>query len=79
MMTKDKVKALIEAELQCDYIEVRGDDGVHFEAIIVSPEFDGLSMLKQHKLVYATLGDRLETEEIHALALKTYKPSEWSK
>lgn len=79
MMTKDKVKALIEAGLRCDYIEVKGDDGVHFEAIIVSPEFEGLSMLKQHKLVYATLGDRLETEEIHALALKTYKPSEWSK
>ncbi|OYQ78747.1 MULTISPECIES: BolA family protein [Ignatzschineria] len=79
MMTKDKVKALIEAGLKCDYIEVKGDDGVHFEAIIVSPEFEGLSMLKQHKLVYATLGDRLETEEIHALALKTYKPSEWSK
>lgn len=79
MMTKDKVKTLIEAGLKCDYIEVKGDDGVHFEAIIVSPEFEGLSMLKQHKLVYATLGDRLETEEIHALALKTYKPSEWSK
>lgn len=79
MMTKDKVRELIEAGLQCDYIEVKGDDGVHFEAIIVSPEFEGLSMLKQHKLVYSALGNRLETEEIHALALKTYKPSEWSK
>ncbi len=79
MMTKDKVRELIEAELKCDFIEVKGDDGVHFEAIIVSPEFEGLSMLKQHKLVYATLGDRLKTEEIHALALKTYKPTEWNK
>lgn len=79
MMTKDKVRELIEAGVKCDFIEVKGDDGVHFEAIIVSPDFDGLSMLKQHKLVYATLGDRLKTEEIHALALKTYKPSEWSK
>ncbi len=79
MMTKDKVKELIEAGVKCDFIEVKGDDGVHFEAIIVSPDFEGLSMLKQHKLVYATLGDRLKTEEIHALALKTYKPSEWSK
>ncbi len=79
MMTKEKVQALIEAGLKCDHIEIKGDDGVHFEAIIVSPEFEGLSMLKQHKLVYATLGERLETEEIHALALKTYKPSEWSK
>lgn len=79
MMTKDKVKALIEAGVKCDFIEVKGDDGVHFEAIIVSPDFEGLSMLKQHKLVYATLGDRLQTEEIHALALKTYTPAQWSK
>lgn len=79
MMTKDKVKALIEAGVKCDIIEVKGDDGVHFEAIIVSPDFEGLSMLKQHKLVYATLGDRLQTEEIHALALKTYTPAQWSK
>lgn len=78
MMTKDKLKALIEASVQCDYIEVKGDDGVHFEAIIVSPEFENLSMLKQHKLIYAALGNRLQTEEIHALALKTYKPSQWN-
>ncbi len=78
MMTKDKLKSLIEASVQCDYIEVKGDDGVHFEAIIVSPEFENLSMLKQHKLIYAALGDRLQTEEIHALALKTYKPSQWN-
>ncbi len=78
MMTKEKLKALIEASVVCDYIEVKGDDGVHFEAIIVSPEFENLSMLKQHKLIYAALGDRLQTEEIHALALKTYKPSQWN-
>lgn len=77
MMTKEKLKELIMAGLECDHIEVKGDDGVHFEALVVSPEFEGRSMLDQHKMVYATLGDRLETEEVHALALKTYKSSEW--
>ena len=79
MMTKEKVQELIQAGLKCDFIEIKGEDGVHFEGIVVSPEFEGISMLKQHKLVYATLGNRLETEEIHALALKTYAPDEWSK
>ena len=37
----------------------KGDDGEHFEAIVVSPEFEGLSMVKQHQLVYQALGARL--------------------
>lgn len=79
MMTKEAIQELITSSLECTFIEVKGDDGTHFEAIVVSPAFEGISMLKQHKMVYATLGDRLETEEIHALALKTYTPAQWNK
>ncbi|MDG9730224.1 BolA/IbaG family iron-sulfur metabolism protein [Ignatzschineria sp. RMDPL8A] len=79
MMTKEAIQKLITSSLECTFIEVKGDDGTHFEAIVVSPAFEGISMLKQHKMVYATLGDRLETEEIHALALKTYTPAQWDK
>ena len=79
MMTKEAIQKLITSSLECTFIEVKGDDGTHFEAIVVSPACEGISMLKQHKMVYATLGDRLETEEIHALALKTYTPAQWDK
>jgi len=57
-------------------IEVRGDDGTHFEALIVSPAFEGKRMVQQHQLVYAALGDRMRAE-IHALSMKTYSPSQW--
>jgi len=53
--------------------------GDHFEARVVSPDFAGKSMVEQHKLVYAPLGDLLKTGELHALALKTYSPEQWTK
>lgn len=77
MITKEQISALIAAGLNTSHLDVRGDDGSHFEATIVSPEFVGLNMLKQQQLVYATLGDRFQTGEIHALALKTYAPDDW--
>lgn len=57
--------------------EVRGDDGVHFEATVVSEAFRGKLPLARHRLVYATLGD-LMGGAIHALQLKTVTPEEAS-
>lgn len=54
---------------------VQGDDGVHFEALIVSPAFAGKLPLARHRMVYATLG-ALMGREIHALALTTKTPEE---
>jgi len=51
----------------------RGD---HFEAVVVSRQFAGRTMVQQHRLVYAALGDRMGGE-IHALALRTLTPEAW--
>jgi len=76
MVTPESIGASIENGLACTHVEVRGD-GAHFEAIIVSPAFAGLSRVKQHQLVYATLGDRMRAE-IHALSMQTLTPEQWS-
>ena len=55
--------------------DVRGDDGVHFEATVVCEAFAGKMPLARHRMVYATLGD-LMGGAIHALALKTVTPAE---
>ncbi len=60
----------------CEYIEVRGDDGQHFEAIVVSAAFNGKNMVQQHQLVYQALGDRMRSE-IHALSMRTFTPEAW--
>ena len=76
MVTPDSIRATLESGLACEHLDVRGD-GHHFEAVIVSPEFEGLSRIKRHQRVYAALGDRMR-EEIHALSMTTLTPAEWS-
>ncbi len=76
MLSADQLESYITASLDCDYIKVMGDDGTHFEAVIVSPAFEGKNMVQQHQLVYGALGDRMRAE-IHALGMKTYTPQKW--
>ena len=74
MVTPDSIRASITAGLACTEVDVRGD-GQHFEALIVSPEFEGLSRVRRHQRVYAALGDRMR-DEIHALSMTTLTPAE---
>ena len=69
-MNKDDIKKLIEAGLPGAQVTVRGDDGQHFEAEVVCAAFAGKLPLAQHRMVYATLGDKMG-RDIHALSLKT--------
>lgn len=75
MITPEMVKEWIEAGLAESTAQVEGD-GRHFSAVVVCSAFDGASMVEQHRMVYAGLGDRMD-EQIHALSLKTYTPSQW--
>jgi acid stress-induced BolA-like protein IbaG/YrbA len=75
-MQADELKALILTGIADAVVTVKGE-GDHFEAIVVSQQFAGLSMVQQHQRVYATLGDRMGGE-IHALALRTYTPEDWA-
>ena len=74
MTTPDDIKRTIEAGLACEHVAVDGD-GQHFQAVIVSAAFEGLSRVKRHQLVYGALGDRIRAE-IHALSMQTLTPSE---
>ena len=76
-MTADQLQQLIAAGLPCEHLEVEGD-GRHWFATIVSPEFEGKRPIARHQRVYATLGERLETDEVHALSMKTLTPAEWA-
>ena len=78
MLSAQQLEAYITQNLACEYIKVLGDDGTHFESVIVSSAFVGKSMVQQHQLVYAALGDRMRAE-IHALSMKTYTPEQWHK
>jgi acid stress-induced BolA-like protein IbaG/YrbA len=78
MLTANDLKRYILDGLPSEHVEVRGDDGQHFEAVIVSPHFDGKNMVQQHQLVYLALGERMRSE-IHALSIRTFTPHAWVK
>ena len=76
MITKEKVIALITSKLPDSEVTVenlKGND--HLQVTVISSMFDGLSLVKQHQLVYSALKEELASEAIHALALKTESPS----
>ena len=74
-MDAETIQKLIETGLPGAQAQVSGEDGVHFEATVVSDAFRGKLPLARHRLVYATLGE-LMGGAIHALALKTVTPDE---
>ena len=76
-MNAQDIQQLIEQGLPGATVRVEGPEGVHFEATVVSEAFDGKLPLARHRMVYATLGERMGGE-IHALALKTLTPDEAS-
>jgi len=71
----ETIRKLIESGLPGAQADVQGDDGVHFEATVVAQAFLGKLPLARHRLVYATLGERMGGE-IHALQLRTLTPEE---
>ena len=76
-MTADELQNIIAAGLACEHIALEGD-GRHWFATIVSPAFEGKRLIQRHQLVYATLGQKMHTDEVHALSMKTLTPAEWA-
>ncbi len=76
-MTAQEIQDLIAQGLPCTHVSVDGD-GRHWSAVVVSSEFEGRRLVWRHQRVYATLGRRMHTDEVHALSMKTYTPAEWA-
>ena len=55
------------------------NDGQHFQALVISPTFDGASLVEQHQMVMNPLKEALETNAVHALGLKTFTPEKWER
>ena len=75
MTTKSKVISLITTQLPDAVVKVenlKGND--HLQVTVISSKFNGLTLIKQHQLVYSALKEELASEAIHALALKTETP-----
>ncbi len=75
-MTADEIQSLISNSMACELCQVEGD-GRHWYATVVSDTFEGKRLIARHQQVYAAMGVRLKTDEVHALSIKTFTPTEW--
>ena len=76
-MTAEELQTLITAHIACEHCHVEGD-GRHWYATVVSGAFDGIRAIARHQRVYAAMGQRLKTDEVHALSIKAFTPAEWA-
>src|SRR5690606_23248760 len=75
MVQPEQIKQWIEAALLDSSVEVEGEDGHHFHAVVVCSRFRNKNTLQRHRMVYDALGDKMQSA-IHALSIKTYTPEE---
>jgi len=74
-MNAEEIKVMIENAMPGSIVMVEGDS-THFQAIVVTSEFEGKGLLEQHQMVYKAIGEAMK-DRIHALSLKTYTPEQW--
>jgi acid stress-induced BolA-like protein IbaG/YrbA len=72
----EQVKSLLQQAINAEEVQVQGD-GSHFDVLVVSSEFEGLSPVKKQQLVYQVLNEHIASGSIHAVNMKTLTPAEW--
>lgn len=75
----DTIKQTIEGAFDTVevYVSDPHQDGQHFQALVISPEFEGLPLVKQHQKVMSALAGAFAAD-LHALSLKTFTPEKWA-
>jgi len=72
-MENKEVERLIAAGLPGCTVTVMGD-GRHFEAVVISEAFSGKTPLQKQRMVMETVRSQIESDELHALSIKTLIP-----
>lgn len=76
-MTPGEIETLIQRNIDASVVDVRSDDDVHFEALIVSTAFEGKRPVARHQMIYAALGEHMRAD-IHALSISALTPGEYA-
>jgi acid stress-induced BolA-like protein IbaG/YrbA len=74
-MTLEEIQAKLEAGIESSQVTMEGD-GCNCSAVVVSPIFEGMSLLQRQRSVLAVVSEEIKSGELHALSVKTYTPNE---
>jgi acid stress-induced BolA-like protein IbaG/YrbA len=75
MMDPEQLKKIIGESITCEGLHVE-TDGQHYEALIVSSDFEGLNRVKRQQMINALVRPYFDNGELHALSMKTLTPAE---
>lgn len=75
-MTPAEIEQLITRGLPDAQVKVMSPDNTHFEAVVVTTEFEGKRAIARHQMIYKCLGT-LMGNEIHAMSIRAHTPDEW--
>ncbi len=79
-MLPHEIKQRLESAFsvtECSVNEFSGGND-HYSVVVVSPVFEGKSLLARHRLVMDLFQKEIESGEVHALSLQTFTPSQWA-
>ena len=74
-LSPELLEIVDEGHLHAGHAGARSGGG-HFALTVVSAEFQDMTMMQRHRLVYKLLAQEMK-DSIHALALTTLTPQEW--
>ena len=74
-MTPEQIQQLIVSHMPDATMEVSGGEG-KFIANVTSEVFAGLTTIKRHKIVYASVNNEITSGELHALTIIAKTPAE---
>ena len=74
-MTLEEIQKKLESGIEQSHVIMEGD-GCNCSAVVVSPTFEGLSLLQRQRIVLAVVSEEIKSGELHALSIKTYTPEE---
>jgi stress-induced morphogen len=80
-MTPNQLKQRLETlapQTQVEVVDLTGTQD-HYQAVIISPAFEGKMMIDQHRMVFGLVQSEVDSGEVHALTLKTYTPEQFNK
>ena len=74
-MTLEEIQAKLEAGVEGSTVTMEGD-GCNCSTLVVSPVFEGMSLLARQKMVLAAVRENIDSGELHALSIKARTPEE---
>jgi acid stress-induced BolA-like protein IbaG/YrbA len=74
-MTLDEIQTKLEAGVEGSTVTMEGD-GCNCSTLVVSPIFEGMSLLARQRMVLAAVRENIDSGELHALSIKARTPAE---